>query len=240
MGLPKGVQRLRKKTATGEERIYYYWRATRAKLPDPTSPEFPSALERARQGIGASDAPGPGTFGALVREWRKSQQYRALRDSSKRVYETILEKLRALDHVQVKEITRGRVLGLRDTLAEHAPAMANLLINVMCSLMQFAVEREWRDGNPLSRIKAIPGGEHKRWPEEAIAFALRTDPPTLKEGYRRAILLALYTGQRLGDCLAMRWDQYDGSAIELVQIKTGTAVWLPIHKALREELDTWK
>ena len=40
--------------------------------------------------------------------------------------------------------------------------------------------------------------------------------------------------------MAMRWDQYDGSAIAVTQIKTGTKVWIPAHRDLKKELDRWE
>jgi integrase len=52
-----------------------------------------------------------------------------------------------------------------------------------------------------------------------------------------ALKLGLYTGQREGDCLAMSWHDYDGEQIYVVQSKTGTKLWIPIHSTLREALD---
>lgn len=48
-----------------------------------------------------------------------------------------------------------------------------------------------------------------------------------------AAALALYTGQRLGDCLAMRWSAINaGGVIAVTQAKTGKALLIPIHKRL--------
>jgi integrase len=63
---------------------------------------------------------------------------------------------------------------------------------------------------------------------------------TFREHWRRAVVLALYTGQREGDCCRMTWKQYDGNAIEVVQEKTGATLWIPVHAALKAELDEWK
>ena len=52
-----------------------------------------------------------------------------------------------------------------------------------------------------------------------------------------AFKLALYTGQREGDVLAMTWHDYDGERIQVVQSKTGTKLSIPVHSALREALD---
>jgi integrase len=48
--------------------------------------------------------------------------------------------------------------------------------------------------------------------------------------------LARYSGQRKGDCCAMRWDDFDGRRIQVVQEKTGTKLWVPAHLRLRNYL----
>ena len=49
---------------------------------------------------------------------------------------------------------------------------------------------------------------------------------------RLALSLALFTGQRQADLLAMTWAQYDGSAISLRQGKTGRRVVVPCAREL--------
>jgi integrase len=48
--------------------------------------------------------------------------------------------------------------------------------------------------------------------------------------------LARYTGQRKGDCCTMRWNDFDGRRIHVVQEKTGTKLWVPAHVRLRKYL----
>ena len=62
----------------------------------------------------------------------------------------------------------------------------------------------------------------------------------LPENLRRAVILARYTGQRRGDLILMRWDQYDGKVIRLRQQKTAVDLVIPVHPALKVELDSWK
>lgn len=233
MGLPKGVQRVRKRLKDGSYAIYYYWRATRQKLPPPEDPGFAAAVEQARKPK-LSDVQ-CGSFGALVREYRLSQQFRSMQPKTRQAYERALERLRGMERVPVAEIRRRDILALRDGLAARAPQAANQLAWVLGVLMKFAVDREWRETNPCAGIGRIKGGSHERWPEPAIKYALAKLP----EQFRRAVILALYTGQREGDCCAMRWDQYDGTAIAVVQQKTGARLWVPVHRSLKAELDKW-
>ena len=53
-------------------------------------------------------------------------------------------------------------------------------------------------------------------------------------------MVALYTGQRQGDVMAMRWDQITDGMIEVTQAKTGQTVWIPIHPDLVARLDEIK
>jgi integrase len=54
---------------------------------------------------------------------------------------------------------------------------------------------------------------------------------------QRALVLALDTGQRQGDLLALPWSAYDGTCIQLRQSKTGRTVSIPVTRSLRAVLD---
>lgn len=57
---------------------------------------------------------------------------------------------------------------------------------------------------------------------------------------RRNQAPALHTGQRSSDLIKIRWDDYDGSAIQVTQEKTGSRLWVPCHEDLKVELTEWK
>lgn len=234
MTLPKGVQRVPKRLRDGTEAVYYYWRATRQKLPDPSSPDFLDAVKRAN--LARSEAPHAGSFAALVLDYKRSPSFRDLAANTRKAYDRALERLRGLGPVAIADIKRSHILDLRDRLAVAAPQAANQLVMVMGVLMQFAVEREIRETNPCARLRRLKGGHRRRWTDDEIQYATRH----LEERFRRAIVLALFTGQREGDCLKMRWDEYDGTAIAVVQNKTGASLWIPAHRVLKKELDAWK
>jgi integrase len=54
---------------------------------------------------------------------------------------------------------------------------------------------------------------------------------------RLALALLLYTGQRRSDVVRMGRQHIGPGGIEVRQIKTGTQLALPLHPALRRELD---
>ena len=234
MSLPKGVQTIRKRLADGSTTAYYYWRATGTRLPaDPSSPEFLRAIEAAKRPGGDNK---PGTFGALLEEYRHSTGYQNLKQGTRNNYECAINRLAGWHAHPVEAIRRRDIMVLRDGLASRAPQAANQLVMVLSILLEFAVEREYREANPCRGINRLPGSHHNRWTEDQVTYALTNVP----ECYRRAIVLALHTGQREGDCCAMRWSQYNGRTIELTQEKTGAKLQIPVTAQLKAELDVWR
>lgn len=232
--LPKGVQHVKKRLADGTIANHYYWRRGRIKLPDPDDPDFAAAIDRAK--LQPAESAKHGTFRALVIEYKRSPNFRDLQPNTQKAYDRAIERLRHWEPLPVTEIKRRFILGLRDSIAVTAPQAANYLVMVLSTLMKFAIEREYCEANPCGGISRIKGGEHRRWPDAAITYALGH----LSEEYRRAIVLALYTGQREGDCITMRWQDYDGSGVAVVQQKTGVRLWIPVHRTLKKELDAWR
>lgn len=235
MNLPKGVHRVSKRLADGTVKNYYYWRATGKKLEgEPGTAEFAASIEEAKAETETKQR--TGTFGQLVVVYKRSPDYQKLSSGAKKAYDRVFEKVRVLNAYPVRKITRTMILEMRDSMALHFPQAANQMVQVLSALFHFAWEREYVDFNPLVRVRRIKGGHHKRWPEKAIQHALEH----FEEPYRRAVVLALYTGQRAGDCISMTWADYDGSGIAVVQHKTGEPVWIPCHKELKAELDSWE
>jgi integrase len=232
MSLPKGVHVVRR-----GGKVYYYWRATKTRLPEAFAEMGPDAQQQAiaKAGAARDDAIPPGTMAALIDEYERSPQFLRLADSTKTTYRRCLEMLGRFRRVPVTAMRRKQIIAIRDALAANAPAVANQFSSFCATLFAFAIDREYRDDNPALRIKKLKGGSYARWPEEMISHAM-----TFREHWRRAVVLALYTGQREGDCCRMTWKQYDGNAIEVVQEKTGTPLWIPVHADLKAELDEWK
>lgn len=177
------------------------------------------------------------TVDEVIAQYRMSPEFRKLSKSAKTIRLRAFNKIKAMGATPIQAVKRRHILGSRDTYAD-TPGIANQIITAWSVLLNFAVEREIIESNPARGVKALELGEHRRWPEETVAYA--TAPGNLPEPIRRAIVLALYTGQRQGDCLAMRWSDYDGTGIAVTQQKTGAKLWIAAHADLRMELDTWK
>lgn len=233
--LPAGVKRVRRRKPDGTVAEYYYLRANGAKLPSPEDAGFSNALLAAQRA--SFQAPVAGIAG-LIAAHRRSPEFLALAKATKRNRELAfrwLEKLGA--DIDPRDIRRSHLLDLRDIVAQRSgPAAANSFVSCTSALMIWALDRGKLDLNPAARIKPLPGGEFLPWTDAEIALASEKFPERL----RRAVVLALYTGQRVSDLTAMTWGQYDGQRIEVTQKKTKRSLLIPVHPALRAELEAWK
>ena len=180
-------------------------------------------------------APAAWTLGRLIIAYKKSAAFANLKPTSQAAYRRHLDYLAPLHEVVITEIKRRHIRSIRDALAVATPATANAVMKLARVVLEFAVEDDLLNYNVLHGMKKLPGGEHQPWTAAQIAAL-----PLLPENLRRAAVLALYTGQRVGDVARMTWAAYDGVGIEVVQQKTGARLWVPAHAALRAELDAWQ
>jgi integrase len=72
------------------------------------------------------------------------------------------------------------------------------------------------------------------WTADDEAAFLKSAPVHL----HLPLVLALWTGQRLGDLLRLPWSAYDGTRIRLKQSKTGARVSIPVGAPLKAALDS--
>ena len=215
------------------KRIYWYHRKTGERLPDDEAERIARAIEI----NGSVDEPRrhaePGSVGALVEMYLGSPEFRELAPGSQEIYRLYLDTIRGLwGPLPVANIRRRNVLSLRDNKADK-PATANMTVKVLRIILAFAMDRELRTDNPAKGIKALKTGPgHRTWTQSDIDRFLAYAPPDMA----MALKLGLYTGQRLGDVLKMSWADYDGTAIRVVQSKTGERLWIPAVAELRKAI----
>jgi len=175
----------------------------------------------------------PGTFAALVSLYYSSAGFKSLSDRAKQDYRAYLDRFTEKHGERsIHSLTRRGVLEIRDSLHDK-PSTANHLVDTIRMLINFAIDREMVDRNPASGVKKLKTGDGwEAWPQHAIAHA----KDTLTGPCRTAFMLALYSGQRKGDVLAMKWSDVAGDTIIVRQSKTGKRLVIPIHPDLQKEL----
>lgn len=177
----------------------------------------------------------PHSLGAIIQEYRRSPEYEALKPATKVVYERAIALMAKAYTTDISEIKRRHAISQRNKLKD-TPAMANQVVAVLSLLMAYAVAMEYIPSNPVYRVPKLEVGEYARWEDAAVTYALAAFPKRLC----RPLTLALYTGQRCGDVLRMRWSDYEDGGIQVVQEKTGARVWIPCHSTLKAALEEWK
>lgn len=180
---------------------------------------------------------GAETLGALIIAYKGSPEWGRLAAASRAMYTVYLKCFEADPHALVAAVTRRDILAMRDALAgSRGNGAAQGFIRAASALFSWAVDREWIDTTPVVRIKALPKGSLPAWTEDQVQAALAA----LREPLRRAVVLAVHTGQRRGDLCALRWDAYDGTRLRFTQQKTGQDMDLVVAPVLRAELDAWR
>lgn len=177
----------------------------------------------------------PGTFAALVQEYRLTPKYRKLAPRSKVEYDRYLDRMvREHGHRSVALLTAADIERLRDKLAIETPRVADWYVQLFKILLRLAVKRNYRTDNPAREIELIGTlRSYQPWTPAEIAavWAAADEQQTL------ALDLLLYTGQRRGAVARMKWGDYDGTAISVEPDKGGNPVWVPCHPTLKARLD---
>jgi integrase len=183
------------------------------------------------------------TVGDLLAAWEMSPTWDKLAENTKKQYSTYSRYLLKIQSAPVKKVERGSLLDLRDAVAKGRGNGAGIAFaRTTSAAFGWAVARGWIEHSPATKLHSEI--EHKHlpaWTEEDVILALAT----LSEHLRRAVILALYTGQRRGDLIGMQWSAYDGAKIRVIPEKTkrhtdSQTLVIPAPPELRAELDAWR
>lgn len=238
------------------------WRFRRAKkvvqLPrEPGHPEFEAAYTAAVEGrpvpkpAAVVRLPTSSVPQSLKAAWRilraDDPEWKALGSAIKGAQTKIAERLLTMPVVEGEPMTFGDV-AVADLRRRHVKALiarksdtphaAAHLLRVIRKLIGVALDQEWIENDPTYRFKYRPAyGGWKAWPETMLdKFEARWPIGTTP---RLVYSLALYFGHRRSDVTQVRpADFLAGSGgSNVVQQKTGKALWLPIHPNLADVLE---
>lgn len=167
-------------------------------------------------------------FNSLAPNTRKNY-LRALRDIKER-----------LAKVPLRGMTRRALVEYLETVPT-AP-LRRVSRNVWLNLFSLALARGDAAQNPVTglTIATSPRRDQLWMPDDIDAWMGFCEADRGGARWRLMFMLLLYTGQRIGDVLAMTWADYDGSYIKVKQEKTGAKVEVYCHHILKEELERWR
>lgn len=243
----KGLHKVKRKGAAGEFFQYYAWRGGPRIKAEFGTEEFAAEfreLTGVRAVTLAAKPAAPSLSGAmlpsLLASYRNAREFTKLKASTQEAYGWHLDAISA--HFNTFPIAaidqkgaRNAFLSWRDKLAERSPRTADFRMTVLARALNWAVNRELIQNNPCVKPGKTYAVDRRGnvWTEKHEAALLAAASPQLA----LVFLLGLYTGQRQGDILDMRWDQYDGEFIRLTQGKTNEAVAVPVAARLKAVLD---
>lgn len=221
-----------------------YWRFRRGELKAalPGKPGEPAFYAEYARLLALSeqepDKPDETTISWLITQYKASAEFGALRPLTRLDYEKVLVTVDAeLGTEPFKLITSKMVKAVRDDLAKATPRKAHKVKALVSLLYTWAADNDHVDlgFNPAAPIRKLKGRTkpYVPWSEPEIKVALGTVPAWLKT----PLMLALYTGQRREDVVAMDWEDFQGSIIRVRQSKTGEPLDIACHKELRKYLE---
>lgn len=225
-------------------KVFYYYRRAGQRIRlhgEPGSAEFMAAYNKAHASFeGKKDeetrADTFGTFGYLLTAYYSSPEFtKNISTDTRTFYRRYLDPLKEKwGKIALEGLTSRVVREWRNKQADK-PGTANAALRSLRSMLKWAVKNEYLATNPAEKIDPIrtKSDGWEAWPEAALErFAGKATGPT-----RIAFMLALHTGQRRKDVLAMRWDAIAEGWISVKQSKTGKALEIPLHPDLKAELD---
>ena len=116
-------------------------------------------------------------------------------------------------------------------------------LTALRSAWAWAVDAEILPSNPFERVKVQPDGRDEKVVHEAFTIEeIRLLSERLPDEWSRAVICCIGTfGQRLGDVLALKWEQFDweNKVVRLVTGKTARALMQPMLPWFYERARAW-
>lgn len=168
----------------------------------------------------------------LIADYERSVDFLKTAINTQIGYRITMDKIdRTLGEFPVTELQNHDVQTVLDGEGWGASTQ-NLFVAVLRNMFKWARKRQKTDLDPMRDYERQKGSEHQPWAADVLAAGLKADD----DRTRLAIHLLYYTGQRIGDVCAMRWNDIQDGVIHITQQKTGKEMEIPIHAKLRAEL----
>ena len=237
-----GVHSVTKRLASGETRTYHYaWRGGPAIKAEPDTREFAKEYLRLTRDREEKEG-GKRDLKWLIRQYRNSPAFQNLKPVTRADYERHILEIEAEFHdLPLAAIgekgMRAEFVTFRDRYAV-TPRRADLMMAVLRRVLSYALDLELIERNPVEKVAELAEGTRRDniWSDDEIARFKAKTP----EHMTRALMLALWTGQRQGDLLRMTWGAYDGTHIRLRQSKTRRKVRVKVSEELKAILSVAK
>jgi integrase len=239
-----------KRLANGTIKTYWFaWRGGPALQGRPGTPEFMASYEKAITGKAVK---GKKMLADLIRDYQKGGHFnkvlspRTRADYRKKLIE-IEKKFGAMPLAACeRKETRGVLRRWRDELSAASPRQADYTWSIMSAVFKHGIQYGEITTNPCALGGTLYSGSRVEviWTSPQVGAFLH------QRQYAHMhlpLLIGLWTGQREGDVLRLKWSAYDGQALRLKQRKgqrrgkrrnASAIVVIPVAEPLKAALDT--
>jgi len=174
--------------------------------------------------------------------WLASKQDRKSAGTGERYGTAVAGFLKSLGNRASKNLTSLTAADVQRFLdARVAEGRAPMTVSLEVRIIRGALNVARRQGliptNPAEAVELPDAKGMERNPFTATEVAMLVD--TAQKEWRTLIMLAYFTGARLGDCCRMQWEGVDltREALTYTQAKTGAKVTTPLHPDLMARLN---
>jgi integrase len=248
-----GLHKVNRKLKDGTTRVHYYaWRGGPALTARPGTLGFIKEYDAALAARAQSKAP-RSVFQSVISEYIGSKEFTRLSDRARSDYNKhIVNIQKEFDTLPLSAFkrenskrTRGIFKKWRDALHQRSNRQGDYAWTVLARICSVGKDRGLIEENPCEK----GGRAYKSKRQELIWYPDDEEKfyQSAPEHISLAVLLAIWTGQRQGDLLRMRWNQggaddpyYDGTYMYLRQNKGGAFVRVTVVGPLKTALEKAK
>jgi integrase len=176
----------------------------------------------------------PGSLGLLFSVYRASERFTDLAPATRHGYSRMMNLVQGINDMPLVEMTPQFIAGLRDRIvAKHGRRQANYVMAVISVACEFGKEHGIIGENPVKGIRRARRPRetpkaNRPWTASERRAVLSEVPYQL----RMPVALAMFTGLRKGDVLALTKNSIRAGHVWRRTGKTGQEVSIPIHPDL--------
>ena len=238
----KNINRVKKTLSDGTQVTYYYaWKGGPPLKGKPGTPEFiESYIEATKR-----QSERPKNLANLIDKYTSSKEFEKLKPSSKATYIVHFRQIKAkLGELPTSVFGKPRTIDIledwRAKVAEHSPSNADAQWFQLSKALTWGAKRGYVKANPCIGGGSLYHGSRvdKIWSEQQIEkFVAKAS-----SHFVTALMLALWTGQREGSLVKLRWSAYEGQYLTVVQEKNRNGqppkiVIIPVKGEFKEFMD---
>jgi integrase len=238
----KNINQVKKTLSDGRTVIYYYaWKGGPRLKGEPGTPEFiQSYIEATKRG-----SERPKNLAGLIDKYTSSKEFEKNKPTSKATYLVHFRQIKSkLGELPTSVFGNPKTVDVledwREKVAEHSLSNADAQWFQLSKALTWGAKRGYVKANPCAGGGSLYHGSRvdKIWSEQQIEKFVAN----VLSHFVIAFMLALWTGQREGSLVKLRWSAYDGQNLTVEQEKNRNGqppkfVVLPVKGEFKEFLD---